>query len=80
VRLDHSYERVHLGNLGSAYVVLGESRRAIEYHQQYLVIARVVGDRQGKRTDLWNMALILDKLGQRTPVVECAEAALQILE
>jgi hypothetical protein len=45
-----------------------------------LGIARDIGDRRGEGSDLWNMALALDELGQRAPAIECAEAALQIFE
>ncbi|RTR17893.1 NB-ARC domain-containing protein, partial [Azospirillum griseum] len=38
----------HLGNLGLAHAALGETRRAIEFHQQALVISREVGDRRGE--------------------------------
>ena len=40
-------EGVHLGNLGNAYADLGEPRKAIEYYEQALKIAREIGDRQG---------------------------------
>ena len=35
-----------LGNLGVAYSDLGEPRKAIEYYEQALVIAREIGDRR----------------------------------
>jgi len=34
-----------LGSLGNAYHSLGEYRRAIEYYEQHLQIARELGDR-----------------------------------
>jgi len=37
-----------LGNLGNAHADLGDSRKAIEYHEQYLIIAREIGDRRGE--------------------------------
>ena len=37
-----------LGNLGLAYSDLGQVERAIEYHEQALVIAREIGDRRGE--------------------------------
>jgi hypothetical protein len=45
---DRSAEGVHLGNLGLAYAALGENRRAIQHHEQALVISREIGDRQGE--------------------------------
>ena len=42
-------EGAHLGNLGNAYNNLGEYRRAIEYYEQHLTIAREIGDRRRRR-------------------------------
>ncbi len=36
-----------MGNLGNAYYRLGNYEQAIKYHQQYLTIARKLGDRRG---------------------------------
>jgi hypothetical protein len=43
---DRVTESIHLCNLGSAHYLLGDSRRAIEYHELNLMIAREVGDRR----------------------------------
>ena len=40
--------RNRLGNLGNAYADLGETRKAIEYYEQALTIAREIGDRRGE--------------------------------
>jgi len=45
---DRRGEGAALGNLGIAYADLGDTRRAIECHEQDLVIAREIGDRQGE--------------------------------
>ena len=42
---------MHLGNLGLAYADLGETRRAIEFYEQALAIAREIGDRRGEGAD-----------------------------
>lgn len=68
------------GSLGNAYANLGEARKAIEFHEQRLVIAREIGDRRGEGNSQWNMALVLDELDERRRAVECAEAALKIYE
>jgi len=73
-------EGAHLGNLGIAYAVLGEPRRAIGYYEQILVIHREIGDISGEAADLFNMSLALDKLGQRKEAIAKAEAALVIYE
>ncbi|MGA2426313.1 MAG: tetratricopeptide repeat protein, partial [Terriglobales bacterium] len=69
-----------LGNLGSTYQSLGEYRRAIEYHEQSLRIAREIGDRQVEGIVLWNMSLSLDKLGDRKEAIKLAGASLKIRE
>jgi len=69
-----------LGNLGNAYAALGETRKAIEYHEQALVIDREIGDRRGENTALWNLALAFDKLGERAKAIEYAEVSLKIHE
>jgi tetratricopeptide (TPR) repeat protein len=48
-----------LGNLGLAYAALGETRKAIDYYEQRLVIAREIGDRRGEGNALANMGLAL---------------------
>ncbi len=74
------YEGADLGNLGNAYADLGETRKAIEFYEQALVIDREIGDRRGEGAALWNMSLSLDKLGERARAIECAEASLKIRE
>ena len=59
---------------------MGEYRRAIGYHEQHLQIAREIGDRFGERSTLWNMSLVLDKLGDREGAIKLAEASLKIRE
>jgi tetratricopeptide (TPR) repeat protein len=59
---------------------LGEYRRAIEYHEQSLRIAREIGDRQVEGIVLWNMSLSLDKLGDRKEAIKLAGASLKIRE
>jgi len=50
-------EGADLGNLGAAYADLGEPRRAIEYYEAALAIARAIGDRRGEglRWATWAM-------------------------
>jgi tetratricopeptide (TPR) repeat protein len=44
-----------IGNLGLAYVYLGELHKAIEYHKQALIISREIGDRHGEGSALGNL-------------------------
>lgn len=69
-----------MGNLGVAYAVLGEPRRAIEFYEQALVIDHEIGDRRGEGNALWNMSLALDELGERNEAILRAEAAFEIYE
>ena len=59
---------------------MGETRRAIEYYEQHLTIARETGDRRGEGNSLWNMSLALDELGERAKAIEHARGALAIRE
>ncbi len=69
-----------MGNLGNAYQQLGEPKRAIEYYEQHLAIARETGDRRGEGRALWNRALAFDELGHRQEAISDAKAALEIFE
>jgi tetratricopeptide (TPR) repeat protein len=76
----HWAEATTLGNLGVAYAWLGENGRAREYHEQHRQAASKIGDRLGEGNALWNGAVVLDKSGNRSEAVACAQAALRILE
>ena len=59
---------------------LGDARKAIEYYEQALVIAREIGNRRGEGNALWNMSLAKDQLGNKAHAIECAKSALKIRE
>jgi len=67
-----------LGNLGSAYYLLRDTRRAIEYHEQALAIHRELGDRQGEGNALANMGLAHKELADQEQARLCWQAALEI--
>jgi tetratricopeptide (TPR) repeat protein len=69
-----------LGNLGNAYALSGDPRKAIEYYEQRLAIARKIGDPRGEGEVLLHISRELDKLGQREKAIDGAKAALQIFE
>jgi tetratricopeptide (TPR) repeat protein len=73
-----SSEGAILGNLGEAYSVLGESRRAIELHEQSLVFLREIGDRRGEGAVLGNMGVAYADLGETKRAIEFYEQGLQI--
>jgi len=59
---------------------MGESDRAIEHYQLRLSIAREIGDRRGEGEGLWNMSVVLRKLGNLQEAIKHAEASLKIYE
>jgi G-protein signaling modulator 2 len=67
-----------LGNLGSAYSDLGESRKAIEYYEQALKISREIGDRCGEGTHLGNLGNAYSYLGESRKAIEYYGQALKI--
>jgi tetratricopeptide (TPR) repeat protein len=54
-----------LGNLGNAYAALGDARKAIEFYEQALAIAREIGDRRNEGAWLGNLGLAYFHPGRR---------------
>ncbi len=71
-------EGVALGNLGLAYAELGETRRAIEFYEQGLVIDREIGDRRGEGNALGNLGVAYAALGETRRAIELYEQRLVI--
>ena len=71
-------EGVHLGNLASAYMDLGEQRRAIGLQEQALAIARKIGDRRGEGHMLGNMGSAYLALGEPPRAMELYMQGLAI--
>lgn len=65
-------------NLGLAYARLGEPRRAIEFYERRLVIAREIGDRRGEGAALGNLGLAYANLGEPRRAIEFYEQQLVI--
>ncbi|RJF81593.1 hypothetical protein D3877_15770 [Azospirillum cavernae] len=68
----------HLGNLGNAHADLGETRRAIEFHEQALAISQEIGDRRGEGQDLGNLGNAHAALGETRRAIEFHQQALVI--
>jgi tetratricopeptide (TPR) repeat protein len=66
------------GTIGLAYAALGETRRAIEYHEQTLVISRETRDRSAEAQTLANLGTGYAALGEIVRAVEHLEQALVI--
>jgi tetratricopeptide (TPR) repeat protein/predicted phosphodiesterase len=75
---DRSAEGAHLGNLGNAYVVLGNARQAIEHYEKALAIASEIGDRRGEGNALGNLGVAYKNLGDYRKAIEYCEQALAI--
>jgi len=69
-----------LGNLGNAYLSLGQYDRAIEFYTQGLAIAQEIGDRNGEGTWLGALGIAYDNLGQYDKAIEFYTQALAIAQ
>jgi tetratricopeptide (TPR) repeat protein len=75
---DRRGEGNDLGNLGNAYAALGDARKAIEFYEQALVIAREIGDRRNEGAWLGSLGLAYFALGDARKAIEFYEQALAI--
>jgi tetratricopeptide (TPR) repeat protein/cellulose biosynthesis protein BcsQ len=67
-----------LGNLGNAYMNLGEPRKAIEFYEQALVIECEIRNRRGEGTALGNLGIAYANLGKARKAIEFYEQQLVI--
>ena len=75
---DRSFEGMHLGNLGLAYVDLGDVRKAIEYFKQSLAIHHEIRDMKNEGADLDNLGIAYAFLGDAHGAIELFERHLAI--
>ncbi len=66
------------GNLGNAYYNVGEYRKAIEYYEKALIIAKEIRNRGDEGTLLGNLGAAYGDLGQVEKAIEYCEKALII--
>ena len=71
-------QQYSVGNLGSAYMNLGQYQETITCYQQALVYAREQKDDWGEGCWLGNLGCCYSKLGQIAYAIECHEQALAI--
>jgi tetratricopeptide (TPR) repeat protein len=71
-------EGAALGNLGITYADLGETRKAIEFYEQALLIDHEIGDRRGEGHALGNLGLAYADLGETRKAIEYHEQSLVI--
>jgi hypothetical protein len=57
---------------------LGESRKAIEFYEQQVLITQEIGDRRGEGIALYNMAISFAQLGESTRAIGFGEQSLSI--
>ena len=67
-----------LFNLGDALRHCGRPFQALDYYQQFLAIAREIGDRLGEANSLGNLGLAYDSLGQYQQAIEYHQQQLAI--
>ena len=67
-----------LDSLGLAYRNLGQVEKAIEYHEQALVISREIGDRRGEGAGFCSLGLAYSALSQVEKAIGYYEQALVI--
>jgi tetratricopeptide (TPR) repeat protein len=75
---DRSLEAAHLGNMGIAYRKLGNSERAIDYHEQQLVIVREIGDRAREAGTIGSLGTVYLIRGEISRAIGLYETALMI--
>lgn len=75
---DKSTNETVLGNLGFVYINLCEYKKAIEYYEHALKIAREIGDRLGEGNHLGSLGLAYRDLGDPRKAIEYYEQALEI--
>ena len=72
------YESFILSSIGSSYLHLGETRKAIEIHNKGLAISCEIGDRRGKGSHLGNLGNAYSHMGKPRKAIEFYEQALKI--
>lgn len=75
---DRFLEGIALGELGVAYDHLGQYAKAIEHHEQALVIHRQIGNVHGEGNTLGNLGNPYQNLGQYAKAIDYYEQALAI--
>jgi NB-ARC domain len=76
--------KVHRGpqtmvrDVQKSYAHLSEAQRAFEFYQQALDIAREIGDLHNEGAVIFNVSLLVDRLGDRSRAIDLARASRQI--
>jgi CHAT domain-containing protein/uncharacterized protein HemY len=76
---DRTNESRGYANIGSAYDILGQYQKAIDFYERALDIAKDIGDRELESGCYVNIGRVYHSLGQYQKAMEYLEAALPIL-
>jgi tetratricopeptide (TPR) repeat protein len=71
-------EAHHLGNLGLAYAVLNDMKRAIDYYEAQIEIDHAIDYERGEANALNNLGLAFAALGEIQQAIKCYEQSLII--
>ncbi len=75
---DRNGEENSLGNLGNAYLFIGEYQKAIYFYEQALAISQINGDRSGEAKSLGNLGSVYCSLGEYQKAIDFQERSLEI--
>ncbi len=76
----HLTIKIALGNLGLAYQSLGQYQQAIEFQQQWLNIAREIGDRNTEAKVWFNLGFSLEKLNRESDALGAYRNARELYQ
>lgn len=72
-------EAIHLGNLGEAFMDLGQTQVALNYYQQALAIARIIQDQENEAANLASLAAAYLRLGDARRAIDYNATSLGIV-
>ncbi len=75
---DAAGEGSHLGNLGIAYVELGQARKAISFFKQQFIVVQKLGDLNAECSALGNLANAHTMLGENEIALRYCEERISI--
>ncbi|WP_293127020.1 tetratricopeptide repeat protein [Microcoleus sp. bin38.metabat.b11b12b14.051] len=79
-KLNGSFDINLLNTLGNSYYILGDYRRAMDYLQQSLTIAREIQDDLGQENALVNLGKLYFLMGEYVRAIECHQHSLKIAQ
>jgi CHAT domain-containing protein/Tfp pilus assembly protein PilF len=77
---DRQGEAATLGSLGAAYLLLGNSQKAIDVSQLFLHLAQKMGDRTSEAQALGNLGIAYKSRGNYVEAIKFYQQALEIMQ